>query len=121
MKRLVPYLSLFTSFSTLICCALPALLVALGMGAALASTVSTFPQLIWISEHKTGVFIVAGIMLTLTFVMRRYSADRSCPIDSELAAACTQSRKYSALVFGFSCAMYLVGAFFAFIAPYFYK
>lgn len=117
MKGLVPYLSLFTSFSTLICCALPALLVALGMGAALASTVSTFPQLIWISEHKVGVFVFAGAMLAATYLLRRFAADRSCPLEPGLAAACTKSRKYSAIVFRFSCAMYLVGAFFAFVAP----
>lgn len=121
MKRIIPYLSLFTSFSTLICCALPALLVALGMGAALVSTISAFPQLIWISEHKIGVFVFAGTMLALTYFMRRYSADLSCPLEPALAAACSRSRKYSAFVFGFSCAMYLVGTFFAFVAPYFYQ
>jgi hypothetical protein len=45
-------LSLFTSFSTLICCALPALLVALGAGAVLSTLVSHVPQLVWVSEHK---------------------------------------------------------------------
>ena len=44
--------SLFASSSTLICCALPALLVALGAGAALSSLVSAVPQLVVLSEHK---------------------------------------------------------------------
>ena len=56
----VNILSLFTSGSTLICCALPATLVAIGSAATLASLVSSFPQLIWISEHKALVFGLAG-------------------------------------------------------------
>jgi hypothetical protein len=117
MKMFVPYLSLLTSFSTLVCCALPALLVALGMGATLVATVSAVPQLIWISEHKVGVFVFAGSMLMLTFLMRGLSANRSCPVDPELGAACNSSKRYSTIVFGLSCAIYLVGGFFAFIAP----
>jgi hypothetical protein len=38
--------SLFTSVSTLLCCALPSLLVAVGMGAVVAGMVSDFPALI---------------------------------------------------------------------------
>ena len=33
---IAPYLSLFTSFGTVFCCALPSLLVSIGMGAAFA-------------------------------------------------------------------------------------
>jgi hypothetical protein len=70
MKRggsaLTQTLGLFTSLSTLICCALPALLVSIGAGAALAGVVTAFPQLIWISEHKLAVFVFAGLMLLLS-------------------------------------------------------
>ena len=43
---LVSFLSLITSGSTLICCALPALLVSIVAGAALAGLVGTFPQIV---------------------------------------------------------------------------
>jgi len=46
------FLSLFTSTGTLLCCALPALLVALGSGAALSSLVAVVPGLVWVSEYK---------------------------------------------------------------------
>lgn len=58
--RGVTWVTLATSASTLLCCALPALLVALGAGAVLASRVSVFPQLVWVSEHKIEVFVLAG-------------------------------------------------------------
>ena len=44
-NKLADYLSLFASSGTIICCALPALLVSIGAGAALSSLFSIFPQL----------------------------------------------------------------------------
>ena len=49
---LAPTLSLFASAGTLVCCALPALFVTLGAGAALAGLVGEFPQLVWLSTYK---------------------------------------------------------------------
>ena len=42
--KLTSVLSLLTSGGTLVCCALPALLVALGAGATLASLVAAVPH-----------------------------------------------------------------------------
>ena len=50
------YLSLFTSFGTLLCCALPSLLVLLGLGATVASFLSAVPWLVTVSRHKNWVF-----------------------------------------------------------------
>ena len=54
--NIVPMLGLFTSLGTLLCCALPALLVTLSMGATLVGLVSYIPFLITLSEHKLWVF-----------------------------------------------------------------
>ena len=48
----LPLISLFSSFGTLICCALPALLVSLGAGAVLAGLITNFPQLIFYLNIK---------------------------------------------------------------------
>ena len=58
-------LTILSSFSTLVCCALPAALVSIGAGAALASVVTAVPQLVWLSEHKIPLFAFAGFMLVL--------------------------------------------------------
>jgi hypothetical protein len=112
----VSTLALFGSLSTLICCALPAVFVLLGAGATLGSLVSAFPQLIWLSEHKVGLFIFAGIMLTFSGVMRWRSRNDPCPVDSDQAKACGRLRRISLYVFVFSLCMYVIGFFFAFIA-----
>jgi hypothetical protein len=110
--------SLFTSSGTLICCALPALLVTLGAGAALSSLVSIFPQLVWLSEHKDGVFSVAGVALALAGWLQWRARFEPCPTDPALAAACMKTRRTSQWIYGISVAIFLVGAFFAFAAPY---
>ena len=109
-------LALFGSFGTLFCCALPALLVSIGAGAAVIGLVSAFPQLVWLSEHKVGLFIFAGIMLTLSGIMRYLTRNAPCPADPAKAKACTRMRRWSLGIFLFSLTMYLIGFYFAFIA-----
>jgi hypothetical protein len=117
-KHIIHTLALFGSFSTLLCCALPALFVSLGAGAALIGLVSAVPQLIWLSEHKTGLFIFAGVMLTISGISRYMRRNAPCPIDLAEAKACKRLRRISFGVFCVSLAMYLVGFFFAFISSY---
>lgn len=65
--RLGAWLSLFASAGTLVCCALPSLLVLLGMGATVASLVSSLPWLVTLSRHKAGVFAASGLLLAGTW------------------------------------------------------
>jgi hypothetical protein len=110
-------LSLFTSGGTLICCALPALLVGIGAGAAMSTLVSNVPQLVWFSEHKVEVFTFAALMLLISGLMQWRARSLPCPTDPVLAATCTATRKTSFRVYVFSVLIFLVGGFFAFIAP----
>lgn len=111
------YFSLFTSASTLLCCALPALLVALGMGASLAGLVAGFPQIVWVSEHKTSVFGVAAAALIVAGLLQWRGRNLPCPIDPAQAQACASARRWSQWVYWTSVLIYLVGAGFAFVAP----
>ena len=112
----MPTLSLFTSMGTLICCALPALLVTLGMGATLAGFVGTFPWITAISEYKEWVFAGAGIMLALSAFMQCQGRYAPCPADPAKAKACMRLRKISWGIMIFSIIIYLIGFFFAFLA-----
>lgn len=117
-SKTIHTITLMTSFSTLICCALPALFVAIGAGASLAGLVSTVPQLIWLTKYKIVLFSVAGILLTLSGIMRYTSRNAPCPIDKNQAKACAQMRKFSLWVYVGSLILYATGFFFAFIAPH---
>jgi len=76
-------LSLLASGSTLVCCALPALLVALGAGATLVSLTSRLPQLIWLSEHKGAVFGVAAALLALAGAAQWRARSLPCPTEKK--------------------------------------
>jgi len=115
-QTIIPALSLFTSLGTLVCCALPALLVTLGLGAALAGIVSDIPGLIWLSEHKPLVFGVAGILLALASFMQWRARHMPCPADPLEAKACKRMRSVSLGILAFSIVIYTIGFFFAFIA-----
>lgn len=112
------WVALFASSGTLICCALPALLVALGAGAALSTLVSVVPGLVWLSEYKGLVFGVAGVMLALSGLLQWQNRFAPCPVDPALRQACLRTRKTSARVYGASLLLYAVGGWFAFVQPW---
>ena len=109
--------ALLASAATLICCVLPAVLVALGAGAALAGLVTAFPQLIWLSEHKTWVFSAAGILLGISGISLRVSRDAPCPTDPVSAASCQRLRRLSIRVYLLATSSFALGTFFAFVLP----
>jgi hypothetical protein len=111
-------LSLFTSAGTLVCCALPALMVTIGAGAALAGLVSAAPWLVALSKYKALTFGVAGALLLGAGVMQWRARSLPCPADPAQAAACMRLRQVSLWIYGLSVAVYLVGFFFAFVAVY---
>ncbi len=115
-KNLSLFLSLFTSSSTLVCCALPALFVGLGAGAVFAGLTSSIPQLIWISEHKTIVFIIAGLLLCLSAYLEYYNKNINCDINQK--DACANTRSWSKRIWSISLSFYIIGLFFAFILPF---
>lgn len=117
MKKLLAFLSLFTSVSTLVCCALPALFVVLGMGAAFAGLVGAVPQIVWLSEHKALLFGMGGIFLALGGLLQWRSRAAACPIDPGLGQACATTRDWSLVTYFVALGFYLIGCFFAFLAP----
>ncbi len=109
------WLALFTTMGTLICCALPVTLVALGMGATMASLVSAVPFLVTLSQHKLLIFAISGSLL-VTAGWQLYRTGRTCPTDPGLAELCRRTEKWNRRIVGFSILLWLVGFFAAFLA-----
>ena len=116
---IVPSLSLFTSFGTLICCALPSLFVAIGAGAVLAGLISNFPLLIVLSKYKTILFTISGILIVFSGGLLWYNRNAPCPADPIKAKACNRLRKGSLFIYFASLLIYSIGFFFAFIITLF--
>jgi hypothetical protein len=112
------FTALLASTGTLVCCVLPAVMVALGAGAALAGLVSAVPQLVWLSEHKALVFGSAGVLLGAAGAALWHARRIPCPADPALARACIRLRALSASLYAVAVAAFVVGATFAFVLPH---
>ncbi len=108
------WLVLFASTSTLLCCALPILLVSLGMGAVVASMASNIPFLVTLSMHKAWVFAGSGVLLLLGWWVL-YRSNRVCPTDPELKHLCTKASKWNIRLYWVSVFIWLIGFFSAFL------
>ena len=113
------YLSLFTSLGTLLCCALPSLLVLVGMGATVASFLSAFPSLVTLSQHKNWVFLIAGSLiggnLIYTSVLAPKLRGQSQACSPSAPEACTTTSKFSLVVLWISAIIYAIGFFSAYL------
>ena len=112
---LLSYFSLFTSVSTLLCCALPSLLVLFGLGASVASTLSFMPWLVTLSKHKQWTFGVAGALIGLSFLNMYLIAPRlraqACDLENP---SCDEVSGISKVILWCSAVIYSVGFFVAY-------
>ena len=108
-NTLVIILTLVSSSASLMCCALPAIFVMLGFGAAFASVINILPWLIKFSEYKWSIFATAGILIALSAWQLYHSKRMVCPSDSEKAKACSRLRKLSLVLLTFSILAFLTG------------
>ena len=113
------FLSLFTSLGTLLCCALPSLLVLFGFGATVATVLTEVPWLVALSHHKHWVFIVAGLLIIGNFVYVYVLVPklqiRNGTCDPRDPAACQAASRLSRIVLWCSAGVYLVGGVSAYV------
>jgi hypothetical protein len=112
------FTALLASTGTLVCCVLPAVMVAIGAGAALAGLVSAVPQLVWLSEHKAFVFGLAALLLGVAGAALWSARRVPCPADPALARACIRLRALSAGLYAIAVVAFVLGATFAFVLPH---
>jgi len=107
-------LALFTSATTLICCALPAMLVMVGMGAVWSGVIGSVPGIAWFGANKGIVFSVTGLVLLASGAWQWHARTLPCPADPVKARACTRLRRISWTLWGISVGAFAIGGFFAF-------
>ena len=115
---LLNYFSLFSSFSTLICCALPSVLVLLGLGTTVASLLSAAPWLVSLSRHKIWTFSIAGTLIAASFVVTYVVAPRLREGEACAAgdpATCGEVSRVSRVVLWGSAVIWSGGFFVAYL------
>lgn len=106
--------ALLLSTGTLVCCALPLLLVSLGLGASVAALTSAAPWLVALSAHKGWIFAVSGLAIAGgAFLMFR--PGRACPDDPRLAEQCRRADGWNRFVLGTAAAIWVIGFAVAFL------
>ena len=111
------FLSLLASSATLICCALPAIFVAIGAGATFASLITSFPFLIMLSKYKLYITLFALIMIAIAGYFNYKTYYMPCPADPELGRMCLQTRKRSRIMYYISVTIFIFATVFTYIVP----
>src|SRR5256885_15281264 len=111
------YFSLFTSLSTLLCCALPSLLVLFGLGASVAPILAFTPWLVALSRHKVWTFSISGTLIGLSFVnmycfVPRLKGSSVCDVDD--GSVCRDTSRVSKILLWVSAGIFSVGFFVAY-------
>lgn len=111
-KPYLRWLTLFITSGTLLCCALPILLVSLGFGAVVASLNYNIPGLVFLAEHKFWTLsLSASLLLFLAWVIWR--PNQACPTDLDLAIHCQKAKRWNQRIFWLSVGIWVVGFFFS--------
>ncbi|MGE0465283.1 MAG: hypothetical protein AB7P44_02410 [Steroidobacteraceae bacterium] len=100
--------TLLLSAGTLVCCALPLLLVSVGLGASVAALTSAAPWLVALSAHKAWFFTASGLAIAGgTFLL--YRPGRTCPSDPRLAALCARADRWNRIALAVAAAIWAIG------------
>ena len=118
-EKTANFFSLFASSSTLVCCALPAVFVAIGAGASFASLVSTFPFLITLSQYKIFITFFALVMLLIAGYANYRNFNLPCPADPEVGRLCMKTRKRSRVIYYVSAGIFIFATIFTYLVPRF--
>ena len=102
------FLTLFTSTGTLFCCALPILLVSLGLGAVSATMIANVPFLKVLARHEPAMFAFSFVMISIS-AWSVYRPGRACPIDPAQAEACAKADRWNKRVLFISATIWLIG------------
>ncbi len=88
------WLILFASTTTLVCCALPIILVTVGLGAVSAALFSNLPFLVDLVRLKIWFFSGSFMLLALA-AWALYRPGRTCPTDPVLAQKCAAADRWN--------------------------
>lgn len=114
-------LALFTSSATLVCCALPILLVMLGLGATLAFISTHFQWLTMLSRYQFLVFLISGLFILMAdwFVNKR--KPNICTTNLKTKNHCQYLMKLNRIVIKIAVVFWSIGFISAYFLVYLYQ
>ena len=115
METRLSWLTLLVSTGTLLCCALPILLVSLGLGATVAAITSSFPVLITLSQYKGWIFTISGSLLAGTAWLMWHNRGQ-CPAEPGIGELCQRAQVWNRRVWLFAVVIWFIGFGAAYLA-----
>ena len=113
-EYLLPFLALFTSITTIFCCALPIILILLGMGVVFANLTASFPLINWFAGKSFYLFITSFILLLISgYVI--FIKVQICPANQKLATICKKSKLFNKIIWWLSLVILLISFIFKYI------
>ncbi len=113
-KKVLGWMALFVSTGTLLCCALPILLVSIGMGATVASLTSQFPVLVTLASYESWMFGGSALILGVAAWVL-WKRPVGCPADPIIADRCMRAQTWNRRVFFMALVVWSVGFTAAFL------
>jgi mercuric ion transport protein len=107
-QRALSWITLLASTGTLLCCALPILMVSLGFGAVVATLTSSLPVLVTLAEYEPWMFSVPALLLSITAWVL-WVRPQPCPSDPALAERCATATVWNRRVFWMASVVWVVG------------
>jgi mercuric ion transport protein len=107
-QRTLSWITLLASAGTLLCCALPILMVSLGFGAVVATLTSSLPALVTLAEYEPWMFSVSALLLGITAWVLWFRPQQ-CPSDPALAERCAKAGAWNRKVFWMAAVVWVVG------------
>lgn len=107
--------ALLASSGTLVCCALPIILVSVGLGSVFVALNVELPFLSSLANYKIWIFLFSGGLLLIS-AWQLYTTRNLCPADPKLAASCKRIKKWSTRLFVGAALLWVIGFIAAYIA-----
>ena len=93
-------------------CALPSLLISLGLGSTLTFLMSQTPWIIQSSSYITEIFLVTGSIIALSTLGLLFQRQRDC--DLEHRDRCRRAQRFNLLLILLATTVYAYGAYYTF-------
>lgn len=107
--------ALLASSGTLICCALPIIIVSIGFGSVMVALNTQWPIFGALTQYKIWIFVASGGLLLLS-AWQLYATRNICPADPKLADTCKRIKSLTAKLFVVAGIIWVIGFIAAYVA-----
>ena len=108
VKRVTTAFVFMTIFGHVFCCVLPLIMSVSSLGVSLGLVAVNSPIIEWFALHEADIFIVAGLMITISGMAQYVSYKIDCRDTGCAHSSCEPKKSWSSIIFKFAAVLYVV-------------